>query len=181
MSKSKPFIVPAGRLSFPHLFEPSTFGSNPKFEATIVWPLETDLGPLEKEIERVANEKWGAKKWPKGLRFPLHDNEEKEGMSGYDSPGRYMKFWSYNRPRVVHSEKNSDGTFREAGEHEIYAGCWVRASMNIYAFTNKEYKTHDVIGGLLNIQFVKDDEPLSGSSSDPDSDFSSESLDEVLM
>ncbi len=174
-SGQKTIVLPPGRLSYPRLFEKDQ--KSGKFQATIIWPEGTDLSALEAAIEEVATEKW-PKKRPANLRIPLKDNEEKisaetgERVAGYENPGRFMMFWTRTRPKVVGKEVDADtGKLIELTEDEVYAGCWVKVSARIYAFHNKEHKTNDVIGGLCNVQFFKDDESFGGTVSNPDEDF----------
>jgi hypothetical protein len=132
---------------------------------------------LEAAIEGAADEQWPRKR-PTNLRIPLKNNEDKinnetgERVAGYEGPGRHMMFWTRTRPKVVGAQRDPDtGELIHLTEDDIYAGCWVRVSARIYAFHNKEHKTNDVIGGLCNVQFAKDDTSFGGTVSNPDEDF----------
>lgn len=171
-------VLPPGRLSYPKLFEKDT--KSGKFQATIIWPEDVDLSALEEAIEDAANEQW-PKKRPANLRIPLKNNEDKinnetgERVDGYQEPGRHMMFWTRTRPKVVGLVVDPDtGKLVHLTEDEVYAGCWGKVSARIYAYHNKEHKTNDVIGGLCNFQFFKDDKSFGGTVSDPDDDFGSE-------
>ena len=52
---------------------------------------------------------------------------------------------------------------------EIYSGCYVRASINAYAFNIQG--NSGVSFGLNNIQKVRDGEPLGGGGSKAEDDF----------
>lgn len=171
-------VLPAGRLSYPRLFEKDP--KSGKYQVTIIWPEGTDLSELEAAIEAAADQQW-PKKRPANLRIPLKDNETKisaetgERVAGYENPGRYVMAWTRTRPKVVGTVLDPDtGKLAHLTEDEVYAGCWVRASVRVYAFHNKEHKTNDVILGLCNVQFVRDDVSFGGTVSDPDDDFSSD-------
>lgn len=173
--KNTPIILPPGRLSYPRLFEKDE--KTGKYSAVIVWPEGTDLGVLEDAIEAAATEQW-PKKRPANLRIPLKNNEDKinaetgERVIGYDKPGRHMMFWSRTKPKVVGRELDPDtGKLAELTADEVQAGFWVKVSARVYAFHNKEHKTNDVIGGLCNVQFWKEDETFGGTVSNPDDDF----------
>jgi hypothetical protein len=172
-TKTKPFITPAGRVSFPSLDEPNEYGGKKKFQVVLIWPEGTDLSGLEAAIEAAADEKWGKGKWPKNTRLPIKDCADKAEVDGYGDGGRYMNFWSKRRPKLVGSERDESGQLVEVDADQIFPGCWARVSCNLFACSNQEFKTNDVIGGLLNVQFVKEDESFGGFNSDPDEDFES--------
>ena len=52
---------------------------------------------------------------------------------------------------------------------EFYPGCWARVSTNAYAYEQKGNK--GVAFGLINIQKLRDDDPLAGSAVKAESDF----------
>jgi Protein of unknown function (DUF2815) len=168
-------VLPPGRLSYPRLFEKDQ--KSGKFQATLIWPEDVDLSDLEAAIEDAANEQW-PKKRPANLRIPLKDNEGKvsaetgERVAGYENPGRHAMAWTRTRPKIVGLDIDPDtGKLVQLTEDDVYAGCWVRASVRVYAFHNQEHKTNDVILGLCNVQFFKDDTSFGGTVSDPDDDF----------
>lgn len=149
------------RLAFPALFEPSSYGDgDPAYSATLIMdPAQAEA--VEKAIAGVARDKWGAKADAqlKALRASgkvcLRDGDEKADYDGFEGM-MFIAARSKTRPTVVDGQRQpltqSDG--------RIYAGCYVNASLEIWAQDNGYGKR--VNATLRGVQFVRDGEAFGG-------------------
>jgi len=165
-------VTPEARLSFPHLFEPNSFrDSDPKYSATLLFPKGTDLKPLKKLAAAAVKEKWGDNP-PKNLRNPFRDGSEKE-LEGYEGV-TFITASSKKRPGVVDQQVQPI-----LDADEIYAGCYVRASVTAFCYGGKGTAiTPGVSFGLQNVQKIRDGEPFSGRSK-PEDDFDTVEVEET--
>jgi len=157
----------SGRISFPHLFEPTSFSPDQekKFEATIIMDKERDaesIAALKKVIGELISEKW--KKRPGGLKIGLRDGSEKEGSEGYGSGVMFFSARSKNRPTVLDQRRNPI----VAEDGLIYPGANVVAVVNPWAQSNAYGQR--VNFGLLGVQFHSHNDAF-GSTSAIVSDF----------
>jgi len=164
-------ILTDARLSFPSLFETELYNGNDtgKYAASFLVPKDSDLGKkLAKAVQAVAEEKWG-KPIPKKVEYCLKDGDEVE----YDG---YAGMWAIKantkkRPVVIDRKK----TPIAESDDIIYPGCYVNASIEVYAMDNQWGKR---VGCQLNgVQFVRDGEAFGTGSSSAISDF--DELDDV--
>jgi hypothetical protein len=149
------------RLAFPSLFEPSSYGEGePAYSATLIMdPQQAEV--VEKALAAVAREKWGAKgdAQLKALRATgkvcLRDGDEKPDYDGFAGM-MFVAARSKTRPTVV------DGQRQPITERDgrIYAGCYVNASVEVWAQDNAYGKR--VNATLRGIQFVRDGEAFGG-------------------
>lgn len=155
------------RLSFPSLFETAKFDGQDtgKYEATFLI-LKDD--PQVKDIEEAAYfaavKKFGDKKAKTVLeqvkkiddRYVLRDGDtQREEHAGYYT----LKAKSVAKPRVMgHNPKIELN--REEG-HILYAGCYVNASVEIYAYDNM--KT-GISASLRGVQFYKYGDAFAGGT-----------------
>lgn len=154
------------RLAFPNVFEASSVNGegDPRFGATFI--IEGDdpqLAALNKVIEAVAKEKWGAKadvnlKALRGAgKVALRNGDEKANYDGFEGNWFIAASSKANaRPTVV------DGQRQPLTERDgkIYAGCYVNASIEIWAQDNAYGKR--INATLRGIQFVRDGEAFGG-------------------
>lgn len=149
------------RLAFPNLFEPSSYGEGePAYSATLIMD-SAQAEAVDKALAAVAREKWGAKADAqlKALRAAgkicLRDGDEKADYDGFEGK-MFVAARSKTRPTVVDGQRQpllqSDG--------RIYAGCYVNASIEIWAQDNAYGKR--VNATLRGIQFVRDGEAFGG-------------------
>lgn len=155
-------ITPVARLSFPHVFrrQEGDMGAG-KYAATLLFPKDTDLSALKAAAAACIKVKWGDKK-PSNLRSPFRDGDEKE-LDGY-AGCIYIRATSKTKPGVVDANVQPI-----LDEEELYPGCYVRASLSVYAYDQSGNK--GVSFGLLNLQKVKDGDSFSSTSKAED-DFS---------
>lgn len=159
----KKVTTPVGRLSFPSLFTPTSFSEEQekKFECTLLFPKDsTDLSKMKALCAEASKEKF-ADKVPKNLRIPFRDGDEKD-LDGYKGHW-YVKFTSAKRPKLF------DLALSEIIDpDEIYAGCYVRVSASVYAYSKAG--NNGVGFGLLGVQKVKDGTAF-GTVFKPEEDF----------
>ena len=145
------------RLSFPSLYETEVYNGmdTGKYAASFLIEKDTELGNLVRDtVTKVAEEKFGAK--PKGVKYCLKDGDSPEiEYNGYEGMWA-IKANTKKRPTLINKDKSpiaeADGI--------LYAGCYVNASIEVYAMDNQWGKR---VGCQLNgIQFVKDGESFGG-------------------
>lgn len=165
------------RLSFPDLFTAKGIASDPNSKPSFGCALLIDpvgQAKLVKEIEAamatVAKEKWGAKadamlkKMKAGDKIALHDGATKS-YDGYEGM-LFLSTSSKTRPLVLNRDKSpiteEDGV--------IYSGCYVNASVELWAQDNAYgQRINAQLGG---VQFAKDGDAFAGGGSAADeSDF----------
>lgn len=156
------------QLSYPAVFEAKSYeGSEPKFSASYLLDRKHPaIAEIEKAIEIVAKEKWGAKAEAvlKTIRAAgktcLRDGDEKES-DGY-ADRMFINASSKKRPSVV----DRDGvTPLVESDGRPYGGCFVNAYVEIWAMDNQFGKR--VCASLGGVQFHSDGQPFgSGGGAD---------------
>lgn len=153
---AKKVLTPEFRVSFPAVFKAKSFeGQEPKYSITMLFDKKADLTGLKKAIQAAAVEKWGEDKakWPKNLRTPLRDGDEKE-LDGY--AGHYfVNASSKQKPGLVNQKVEPI-----ISEDDFYAGCYARATLQAFAYDTAGNK--GVSFGLQNIQKLRDGDTFSG-------------------
>ena len=157
-------ITPECVLSYPNLFEARSFNDgDPKYSATLVFLSGVDIGPLKRAALEVLKERWGAKVedmlTKKQLRLPFRPGEEK----GYPDGSIFMNVTTQQRPGVVDQRVQP-----VIDQSDIYAGCFVRASIRPFAYDKAGNK--GVSFGLINVQKLRDGDRLD-SRTKPEDDF----------
>ena len=160
-------ITPQFRASYLTVFTPREDpNGNMKYSVSMLFPKDTDLSDIKAAIKQAATEKFGADeaKWPKALKNPIKDGDEKpEG-----DPGRGC--WIIN---ASSNETHPPGIVDERvqpilDQKDFYSGCYARASISVYGYDNV---SKGVGVGLLNVQKIKDGDPLGGVASKAEDDF----------
>ncbi len=157
-------ITPKARLSFPNLFVPvkgMDGQGEAKYDCVLLFPKTTDLTALRAAADEAIKAKWPGKR-PANLRDPFRDGDSKE-LDGY-AGHVYLRVRSKQKPGVVDA---SVQPILEPGE--IYAGAYVRASVNAYAYETNGNR--GVAFGLQNIQKLADGERFGGGGSKAEDDF----------
>lgn len=156
--QSETVMTPEFRVSYPNIFEPKLNELSGKMEYSLValFTKGADLSALKKAAEAAIVEKWGADKtkWPKNLRSPFRDQGEKES-DGYVPGAIFVTLKSNQKPGVV--DANVQPIIDPS---QIYAGCYGRATVRAYAYSNKG--NNGVAFGLQNFQKTRDGESLTG-------------------
>lgn len=171
-----PTMTPTFRVSFPNVFKPKENQLSKKLEYSLLALFEkgADLSKLEAAAEAAGVKKWGPdkKKWPKNIRTPFRDQGEKakendEGKEvlpvGHVKGAIFLNLKSKERPGVVDQQTNPIIV-----ESEFYPGCYARATVNAYAYS--QAGNNGISFGLVNIQKVKDGDTF-GSRTKPEDDF----------
>lgn len=169
--ENKKIITPVFRASFANVFKPrSPFeGQEPVYSVQMLFPKSTDLKPLKEAVRAAIVKKWGADKaeWPKNLRLPFKDGNEKNLEDYKDMT--VIEARSKMKPGVV--DQNVQDIIEAS---EFYSGCWARATVTCFAYDKAGNR--GVSFGLQNLQKVKDDTAFSGKRN-PKDDF--EALDDL--
>lgn len=153
-------VTPVGRCSFPTLKEPKAFGdSEPKYSVQILFDKKADLTVLKNAVKAAIESKWGSKP-PKKLELPFKNGDDKEDLEGYAGMV-YINASSKFAPTLL--DRNKQEVLDAA---DFYAGSFIRASVNVYAWDYINPKTKTVLKsgvtfGLNAVQFVKDGEPFT--------------------
>lgn len=155
--------TPKFRLSFPELLTPKAFeGAEPKYSLTMLWNIaELKADPdqmaifqvLQAAVTQCAEEKWG--KGFAGYTKPFTDGATKT-WGGYGEGTLYAKAKSKYQPGLI----MQDGVTIITSAQDLYAGCYCRASVSLYA--SDFMGTKRVTFQLNNVQKWSDGEPFGG-------------------
>ena len=161
------------RLAFPQLFEAKTVNGEgkPAFSASFLLdPSDPQVKELNKAIEQVARDKWGAKADAviKQMRATdkvcLHDGDLKSNYDGF--PGNlYVSSRSQTRPLIIDKDK----TPLAEADGRPYAGCYVNASIELWAQDNNYGKR--VNASLRGVQFHRDGDAFAGGGAASEDEF----------
>jgi len=156
--KLKKVITPIFRVSFPAVFTAKSFQNQPaKYSIVMLFDKKTDLKEVKKAAFNAAIEKFGSKeKFPKGMKWPWRDGDEKQDMAGY--AGSIFISASAKesaQPGLVDKDRQ-----QILSERDFYAGCYARAEL--IAFYYDQMGNKGVSFSLQNVQKWKDGEAFSG-------------------
>lgn len=165
-SGTKVVIGPV-RLSYPSIFKPKPEGGFDagKYTASLIIP-KTDtvtIKRIETAIEaakKAGTAKFGGK-IPAKLDISFYDGDEADDEAYKNS--MYISAKNKNKPGVLDEAGNA---VMPGEEDKVYAGCYVRVSLNIFAYNFEGKK--GLAFSLGNIMKMKDGEPLSGRASAED-------------
>jgi hypothetical protein len=142
------------RLSFPNLFEPKADDKGVmKYGCAMLFPKSADLSALKAAASAAGEKKWGADrtKWPKPLRTPFRDGNEKE-YDGYKDH-IYVGCSSSTKPGMV------DHAVKPITDPSVlYAGCYCRATVAAYGYDKNGNK--GIAFSLHNVQKLRDGAPF---------------------
>lgn len=168
-------MTPTFRMSYPNVFTPrkNELSGKDEYGTVCLFEKGENLSKLEALCRAAMEKKWGKDQtqWPKPIRSPFRDQGEKAKMvdgkrvlpAGHVDGAIFINLKSSQRPGVV-----DQNVQRVIDESQIYAGCYARATITAYAYEQKGNR--GVAFGLVNLQKVKDGEPLSGRNQ-PEADF----------
>lgn len=161
------------RLAFPALFEAKTVNGEgePAFSAVFLLdPADPQIKAINAAIDTVAKDKFGAKadsvlkQMRAGDKVCLHDGDSKADYAGF--PGSlFISARSKTRPLVL----NADKTPLTAADGKPYAGCYVNASVELWAQDNNYGKR--VNASLRGVQFLKDGDAFAGGGAASEDEF----------
>jgi hypothetical protein len=161
------------RLAFPALFEAKTVNGEgePAFSAVFLLdPKDPQIKTVNQAIDAVAKEKFGAKADAvlKAMRAAdkvcLHDGNSKADYAGFAD----MLFVS-SRNKVRPLVLNHDKSPLTAQDGKPYAGCYVNASIELWAQDNSFGKR--VNASLRGVQFLRDGDAFAGGGAASDDEF----------
>ena len=161
------------RLAFPQLFEAATVNGEgkPAFSASfLIEPKDPQVKAINAAIDATAREKWGAKadatlKAARGAdKVCLHDGDNKAEYAGYEGM-LYVSSRSSQRPLVLGADKSP----LTAADGKPYAGCYVNASVEIWAQDNNYGKR--VNAQLRGVQFLRDGDAFAGGGAASEDEF----------
>jgi hypothetical protein len=170
------------RLSFPELFEAKTVNGEgkPAFSAVfLINPKDPQIEVLNKAIEAVAKESWGAKADAtlKTIRTAdktcLHSGDLKANYDGFEGM-MYVSARNALRPLVVDVNKAP----LTAEDGKPYAGCYVNASIELWVQDNNYGKR--INATLRGVQFYKDGESFAGGGVASEDDFEDLTADDLV-
>ncbi|HGP4140084.1 DUF2815 family protein [Enterobacter hormaechei] len=161
------------RLSFPELFEASQVNGQGdfKFRATFLLPPDHPGNKaIEQAIKKVATDKWGAKAETiisqirgNPMRFNYRSGDEKADYEGY-AGNMFISASNKARPLVI----DRDLSPLTAQDGRPYSGCYVNATITIFAYENNGKGISASLGG---VQFFKDGDAFSGGGVASTDDF----------
>lgn len=173
-------MSPKFRISYPSVFKKklNPLSKKEEYSCMALFPKGADLSRLIAAAKEKTVETWGVdpKKWPKNLRSPFRKHEEKiiendDGSKvypqGMEAGGIFLTFKSAEKPGVVQADGKTDCL-----ESDIYAGCYCRATLSVYAYGHKGNTGGNcgISFGLQNIQKWEEGDPL-GSRTKAQDDF----------
>jgi len=178
--KTGNYLTPVGRASFPVLVEPKPIGKDgePKYQITILFDKEAqktqDYKDLVAAEKKAIQDKWKGDP-PRKVKtaFLTIDDLKNKIPAGYTEDHVFIRLASGIPVGVV--MKLPDGTLRRLDsaadiKRELYAGCDIRCSANVYAWTHPEGGA-GVSFGLANIMKTGDNTPYGASNADAEDDF----------
>jgi hypothetical protein len=161
------------RLAFPVLFEAKTVNGEgePAFSASFLFGSDhPQVAELQKAMDAVGKEKWGAK-WPAvkkemelKAKLLIQDGDAKGDYAGFEGQ-LYVNARNKVRPLTIDRDKSP----LIAADGKPYAGCYVNASIELWAQDNKYGKR--VNASLRGVQFLKDGDSFSGGGTASEDDF----------
>lgn len=161
------------RLAFPAVFEAKTVNGEgePAFSAVfLIEPDDPQIKAIDQAIGAVAKEKFGAKAEAilKAMRAAdktcLHDGDSKAEYAGF--PGNmFVSARSKSRPLVLNADKSP----LTAADGKPYAGCYVNASIELWAQDNSFGKR--VNAQLRGVQFLRDGDAFAGGGAASEDEF----------
>lgn len=161
------------RLAFPQLFEAKSVNGEgePAFSASfLIEPDDDQVKVLRAAFEALGKDKWGAK-WPaikKEIeakdRYALHDGDTKSSYEGFEGM-LFVSARNKSRPLVIDRDKSP----LTAQDGRPYAGCYVNASIELWAQDNNYGKR--INASLRGVQFVKDGDAFAGGGAASEDEF----------
>lgn len=159
------------RLAFPAIFQPQAFADNkPAYGAKlIIDPSSPNVAAIREVIAAAAKEKWGDKAddvvkrikadkksaWVEGP----YQNKNGETFDGFE--GKF--FLSTRSEKLRPTALDRQGQPVTEADHLIEGGCYVHASVDIYAYDHQKWGRR-INATLRGVKFYADGERFGGSS-----------------
>ena len=149
------------RLSFPKLFKPEAYGNGvPKYSASFLIDPSTANGKnnekmLRRAIAEVCEAKWGKGKVPKIKDDHKCDGDGNEkDYDGYEDMV-YVGAGERRPPVLIDRNRSPLNETVCMTEHKLYAGCYVNALIQIWAYDTKTEEGMPVKGYGANLRVVQ--------------------------
>jgi Protein of unknown function (DUF2815) len=161
------------RLAFPALFEAKAIAGSDKAKfsaAFLLPPGHPSMADMRAAIAAVSKDKWAAKAAVNlkaietANKTCLHDGNTKADYDGY-ADNFFVNASSDARPMVLHADK----TPLTAKDGKPYAGCYVNATVDVWAMDNTYGKR--VNATLLGVQFARDGDSFAAGAVGSEDDF----------
>jgi len=152
-------VTPEFRLSYPSIFEKTSFENSPeRYEITMLFPKKPGIPGIKKAIQATIDAAWPDKETrPKLLAHPIRDGDHDFPSKEECKNMHVLKAWcSLNKPGVVDKHRNPI-----IDPEDIYAGCWCRATLIPFAYGPPKAPKSGVSLILQNIQKLKDDDSFN--------------------
>lgn len=173
-------VVRNVRLAFPVLFQPKAVNGQgaPAFSASLlISPDDPQIKTIEAAIQKVAVEKWGTKAEAvlKQMRAQdklcLHDGELKAAYAGFEGV-LYISARNTVQPTVLDRDRSP----LQERDGKPYAGCFVNASLDLWAQDNDFGKR--INASLRGVQFFRDGDAFVGGGAASEDEFDDLSVEE---
>lgn len=166
-------LIENARLSFPNLFQATSFQPDQKKKYSATFIIDADSNAVSKikaEMEKVAKEKWGAKATDvlKSMKAQnklcLRDGAEKADMDGFGEGTLFISASTDKRPGVYDRDK----TPLTEDDDRPYAGCYVNGIVELWAQDNQYGRR--INAQLRGVQFAADGERFGAGGAPATSD-----------
>ena len=167
------------RLHFPSLFTMRRVPGAQKdsYQAVALIPPDADLTPFKNAIKAALADKFGANFKLPASKNPIHDASEKD-YDGFVEGWHFINLNANYPPMVVDQKKQEILDSRKLigktadqqaaaiaeAESRIFAGCWVRFHLNVYAWDHPT-GGKGVSFGMKAVKLLRTDEAFSSGAS----------------
>lgn len=161
-------VTPEFRMSYPSLFEPTSFSvkdGNPKYEITMLFEDENALAELKEAIKKAVSTAYPSKV-PAGLNMPIKKGSTERPEDPFYQNLVYARARSKFAPQVLDPKKSP--IYKEKSE-EIYGGCYGKAIVSVYTYDTAGNR--GVAFSLEAVQKTRDGEKIGSTGIDVDSFF----------
>lgn len=181
-NSTKVITGPDTRFSYVHAWEPVAIeGSSPKYSVSLLIP-KSDTRTVERIRSAIKAAYDAGESKLRGsngkipsldmIKQPLRDGDLERDDEAYKGHW-FLNSNSTSQPGIV------DGTCQPILDRgELYSGCYGRASITFYAYSNNGSK--GIACGLNHLQVLRKGEPLGGRSS-AEADFATDEDDEDFL
>lgn len=171
MERSEDFKSPLCRIAFANtLFKPraQSEGAVEKYGCTLIFPKSADLSVMQNALRGVIVGQWGDKGLERAkaglIKSPFLAGDGKEARSkksgelhsGFGPDVVFIRVQSIRAPLVRWKSENIPAT-----EDEVYSGCYGKAVLNAFAWTNPQ-NGDGVSFGIQMFQKLQEGERLGG-------------------
>ena len=171
MERSTDFKTPLARVSFAgSLFtaRAQQEGATPKYGCTLIFDKSIDRTALDAAVKQVIVSQWGDKGLERAkaglIKSPFLDGNGKEARNkktgelhpGFGPDVFFLRVQSVRAPTLRYKSEHLPAT-----EDEIYSGCYGKAVLNAFAWTNPQ-NGDGISFGIQFFQKIKDGDRLGG-------------------